>query len=183
MVLKGLSIAPLALLAIWKRQWLLASALAFGSFGDVLLEVKPEMFPAGLAAFLVGHVFYMWLFTRSRPKPFHWTRTQLALVIALVLFATAMSVYLIPSVGMFAPAVVAYMIALVCMAITAVAMQLPEPWVVIGAVLFVMSDSILAVSKFKTPVPARELLVWWTYYFGQMGIAIGFLRVQSRKSP
>jgi uncharacterized membrane protein YhhN len=43
-------------------------------------------------------------------------------------------------------------------------------------VLFLISDSILAVSKFKSPMPAGGYLIWGTYYLAQYGIAIGFLR-------
>ena len=45
-----------------------------------------------------------------------------------------------------------------------------------GVILFLISDSILAVDKFKSPVPLRGYLVWATYYLAQCGIAIGFLR-------
>jgi uncharacterized membrane protein YhhN len=50
------------------------------------------------------------------------------------------------------------------------------PWVYAGAILFLISDSIIAISKFKTPVPSQGHLVWATYYLGQCGIALGFLR-------
>ena len=42
--------------------------------------------------------------------------------------------------------------------------------------LFLISDSILAINKFKSPLPLRGYLVWATYYLAQYGIAIGFLR-------
>jgi len=41
--------------------------------------------------------------------------------------------------------------------------------------LFLISDSILAVNKFKTEVPLRDYLVWATYYAAQYAITTGFL--------
>jgi hypothetical protein len=45
----------------------------------------------------------------------------------------------------------------------------------VGAVLFLISDSLLAIHKFKAPMPLRDYLVWSTYYLGQCGIALGYL--------
>ncbi|MBO0858144.1 MAG: hypothetical protein J2P21_06745 [Chloracidobacterium sp.] len=49
-------------------------------------------------------------------------------------------------------------------------------WVCLGAILFLISDSILDVNKFKAPAPMAGYSIWATYYLAQFGIAIGFLR-------
>lgn len=41
-----------------------------------------------------------------------------------------------------------------------------------GAISFLISDSLLAIHKFKTPVRLRDYLVWVTDYAGQCGIAL-----------
>lgn len=179
--LKGLSVAPLAIMA-WrsalpKRDGLfLGLALAFGSLGDVLLEWSADLFAAGLGAFLIGHIVYISLFWRNRPKPTRMGILDGGIVILLGLFVTFMSMWLLPSTGSLAPAVAMYMGALTGMVVAAVALQLPERWVMLGALLFLISDTILAVSKFKSPVVGRDLLVWPTYYVGQLLIAVGYLR-------
>ena len=184
-VLKGLSVAPLAVLA-WRAKLpgreglLLGLALAFGSLGDVLLDWSASLFPAGLGAFLIGHFLYIGLFWPNRPKPTRLSRTETVIVLGLGLFAAGMSLYLIPATGQLAPAVAIYMGAITGMVVSTVVRQLPERWVMLGALLFLVSDTILAVSKFKSPVPGRELLVWPTYYVGQLLIGVGYLRARAR---
>ncbi|MBO4888870.1 MAG: lysoplasmalogenase [Firmicutes bacterium] len=45
-------------------NWLIVLALICGWAGDVLLEVSPKLFPAGLGSFLAGHIFYIIAFAR-----------------------------------------------------------------------------------------------------------------------
>jgi uncharacterized membrane protein YhhN len=181
-LLKGLSVSPLALWAWTKLKTgdggRLGAALAFGSLGDVLLDMSPGMFPAGLGAFLVGHLLYIWLFLSNRSRPLLLSSGEKALIGGLVVFAAVMAAWLVPAVGPLAPAVVAYMAALVGVVIAATLLQGNPRWLLIGAILFLVSDSILAVNKFKMPVPGREFLIWPTYYLGQLGIALGFLRAK-----
>src|ERR1035438_8927087 len=64
---KGLTVSTLAIIAFRCRQPLLGLALAFGSLGDVLLDLDPaRLFVFGLGAFLLGHLTYITLFVRRR---------------------------------------------------------------------------------------------------------------------
>ena len=65
--------------------------------------------------------------------------------------------------------------ALTTMVVTSILAGLSRSWVVLGAILFLISDSLIAVTKFKTPIAGRDFLVWSTYYVGQCGIALGYL--------
>ena len=160
------------------QSLLLGLALAFGALGDVLLDWSGSLFAAGLGAFLIGHLLYIGLFWTNRPKPTRLSRGETSIVLGLAVFATVMSVYLIPATGDMAPAVAIYMGAITGMVVSAVVLQLPERWLMVGALLFLISDTILAVSKFRSPVPGRALLVWPTYYIGQFLIALGYLRAK-----
>jgi uncharacterized membrane protein YhhN len=51
-----------------------------------------------------------------------------------------------------------------------------RPFVWIGALLFLFSDSLIAAGRFMLTVPLIGLLIRPTYDLGQYGIAIGFLR-------
>ena len=53
-------------------------------------------------------------------------------------------------------------------------------WIVIGARLFILSDSMIAVGKFKSPFEYSHYLIWTTYYVGQLCIAVGFIRDENR---
>lgn len=41
----------------------------------------------------------------------------------------------------------------------------------LGALIFILSDSIIAVNKFYTPIPGAHFMIMLTYYLGQYGIA------------
>ena len=155
-VWKGLAISPLALLAFLLRQRLLALALALGSLGDVLLDLSPSLFVAGLGAFLVGHVVYTALWVRNWPRPLRVRERVLPLGLLLVAVA-ALCAWLIPALGGMTVPVIFYMLAITAMAASAILTGIPL--VALGAVLFVISDSLIGVNRFRMPVPYRDFLV------------------------
>jgi uncharacterized membrane protein YhhN len=179
-VIKAGTVGPLALIALQSRgarrdAGLLALALAFSSAGDVLLDLDPKLFVFGLSAFLLAHISYICLFVRNRPRPLHPGLPRIAAVVAVLAYSATLSTWIVPSAKGLAVPVVFYVCALTTMASTAILARFEQPWVAAGALLFVMSDSLLAINKFKAPVPARDLLVGTTYYLGQCGIALGYL--------
>ncbi|MGH9768512.1 MAG: lysoplasmalogenase [Blastocatellia bacterium] len=193
-LLKVLSVAPLAVIAFraieepsakprgveWLRDRdnvILAMALAFSSLGDALLDLDPErLFLRGLLAFLVAHLIYILLFVRNWDRPLRPKGWQLALLAAVLIYSLLLSQWLAPSLGAVAGPVTLYVCVITVMAVSAILAGFSKPWVYSGVILFLISDSILAVNKFKSPVPLRGYLVWATYYLAQYGIAIGFLR-------
>ena len=66
--------------------------------------------------------------------------------------------------------------------ILAASLQTPEfKWGAIamgllGGMAFILSDSLLAINKFRFPVPAERYVVIITYYFAQYMIAHAFLQ-------
>jgi uncharacterized membrane protein YhhN len=48
-------------------------------------------------------------------------------------------------------------------------------WVSLGALLFLISDSLLGAGRFKLQIPWSGYVVWTTYYLGQCGITLGVL--------
>jgi len=176
--IKGAAVGALALMAwrsrggVRKDTGLLALGLALAAFGDVLLDWDARMFALGLAAFLLTHLVYIAVFARNR-MPGQVGSTRISAVVVVVIGAAALSIWIVPSVGVLAVPVVLYICALTGMVGSAIAFQ--GRWIAAGAVLFFISDSLLAIHKFKMPVPARDYLVWSTYYLGQCGIALGWL--------
>ena len=176
-IVKGLSIVLLALIAFRAQAVLLSAALALSAVGDVLLDIDPRnLFVFGLGSFLLAHLAYTVLFVRSRTRPVMVFSHQAGLILAVLIYTTAFAAWLIPSLGGLAFPVVMYMCAIIAMVLSAILARFTSGWLIAGAILFLISDSILAVDKFKTPVPLRDYLVWITYYAGQYGIAIGYLR-------
>ena len=168
------ALAVLALLA--RDALLLALGLAFSTLGDVLLDLDPRLFAFGLGAFLLAHLTYICLFTRNG---IHFDAPRVGAVVAILAYSGALAMWIVPSVGALAVPVVFYICALTTMVLTAILARFRNRWVVVGAVLFLISDSLLAIHKFKTPVLLHDYLVWTTYYLGQCGIALGYL---ARKS-
>lgn len=188
---KALSIAPLAVLAfrllregVHGKELLrdhdntiLAVALACSCLGDVLLDLDPDrLFIQGLLAFLTAHFVYVLLFVRNWPRTLRPGAAQLLLMAIVLLFSLLQANWLAPSLGTFAKPVMVYVCVITMMVVTAILARFSTRWIVPGALLFLISDSLIATHKFKTPVPWRDHLVWATYYLGQYGIAIGFLR-------
>ncbi len=179
-VLKAVPVGALAVLALRSRgvrhdAGVLALGLAFSTAGDVLLDLDPRLFVFGLAAFLLAHSTYICLFVRNRTAGTRFDAAHLAAVFAILAFSTTLSAWIVPSVGELALPVVLYICAITTMVCAAILARFSRPWVALGAVLFLISDSLLAIHKFKTPVPLRDYLVWITYYLGQCGIALGYL--------
>ena len=178
--IKGLSIAVLAVLP-WmlhpvpdrRSAGLLSVALFASSAGDVLLEVGPErLFVPGLCAFLAAHLLYTVLFAANRSC---WQRIETprrVLMVAVPVYVLLISLWLVPETGALKIPVTVYIFAITAMTITALGSRFG--WrVSAGALLFMLSDTLLAIGKFNGPFLGRGYLVWVTYYTAQYLIVTG----------
>jgi uncharacterized membrane protein YhhN len=180
-VVKGLSVAALALLAFRtlndRDGIILGVSLLFSSLGDVFLGLGDDRwFVFGLGSFLIAHLLYIGLFVRHWPTPFAASLKQKLLAVGLIAFSLAMFAWLWPGLGDLKIAVAAYLCALVGMGVTATFARFSGRWIIAGALLFILSDSMIAVCKFKSPVAYSHYLIWATYYIAQLCIALGFIR-------
>jgi uncharacterized membrane protein YhhN len=148
---------------------LLLAGLAASLAGDVFLMLGPGLFVPGLASFLVAHLFYVALFTQGVGL---FPRTR-ALVATLGVGA-AMYAFLwsggLPS-ALRVP-VGLYVVVIACMAAQAIgrAAALGDSAaraVALGAAFFMLSDSLLAINRFVSPLPLASLWVLATYYLAQ----------------
>ena len=184
-VFKVASIAILAMLAI-RVDKLLATALAFGTLGDFFLGVRKigsldaeKLFLFGLGSFLLGHLVYIAMFRRYRPGSSSRMRTPSARTVRLPAIAAVLVALvwvlgvLRNSLGPLLVPVVAYAIVLAGMAISAQFAELDNPLAAIGALCFVASDAMLAISKFRGPFAGSGPLIWITYYLAQVLIFLG----------
>ena len=83
---------------------------------------------------------------------------------------------MLPNLGKLTIPVMVYISALTLMVQSALLARFKTKWIVCGAVLFMLSDSLIGVNRFKMDVPWRDYLVWATYYVGQCGIVLGYLQ-------
>jgi uncharacterized membrane protein YhhN len=98
------------------------------------------------------------------------------LLVLLVVASAALTIWLWPGLGGLAVPVLVYIAALTTMAATAIGSEARYPPVAWGALLFVVSDSLIGISRFREPVPMGDCLVWGTYYVAQCCLTLGFLR-------
>lgn len=161
---------------------LLLLALTASVLGDVLLALPGEdSFLRGLLAFFVAHVFYVGLFIKNR-LPFEDVSSPRLQVSGLILAAAGIGVFLLNSgnLGAMLIPVIAYSCVLTLMAITALLSQLPVKLVGAGAVLFLVSDSILGAQTFLDVNLGGPLSVWMPYYLGQLFLALGVMLYDER---
>ena len=185
-VIKALSMAPLAVLAFRVLHRIdrtspdgviLAAALMLSCAGDVFLHLSfRRYFVHALVAFLLAHVTYVVLFVRNRPRPLRPSTGQLILAFLVLVYGLLMCSWLWTGLGRLAGPALAYAAAITAMVLSTILAGFSRPFVWIGALLFLISDSLIAAGRFMVTVPLIGLLIWPTYYLGQYGIAIGFLR-------
>lgn len=161
---------------------MLAAALFLSALGDLFLaEDGDRAFVAGLAAFLSAHLVYIALFgmvgggvgaVMAEP----W---RIATLLFITIAAAGMFLRLKPVLpdGMIVP-VALYVVAILAMGLAA--MTLASVAVIAGAILFILSDAILAAGRFLVPAgsPRHAAIapaVWILYFAAQLCITLGFL--------
>lgn len=138
--------------------------------GDVLLQSPGSMgFLMGLGAFLIAHLFYITGFVKAgtgKPRLWAW---------AYLIWYAALVVVLVPGLGALAVPVIIYGGVLGTMALLATRVNALVGW---GGMLFLASDSVLALDRFlpSFSLPATDLVIMTTYLVGEGLIAYGMVR-------
>lgn len=151
----------------------LALALALSALGDFFLALKEQrFFVPGLASFLAAHIAYVAVFLPHTSMP---DGASLALIAAAIAAAGAFVATLAPKLGKLKLPIFAYFA--VIMMMVAASLSIPEAsWTLAaGALLFALSDSLIAVRKFRAPFPGIDLAVWATYCAAQYMIAASLI--------
>lgn len=186
-VLKASMCVLLAVLALRGGNKLFALALACSAAGDAFLAIDGErLFVPGLASFLLTHLLYAAIFFRA-------TRSTSASLLAgmsggrkivlviIPLFAIGYTMVLWPRLGALAIPVVVYIAAIVAMAM--ISLRVPAIAVPVGALSFMVSDSLIALEKFVWQADWLGPVIWGTYALAQLLIAHGLLVHPARTAP
>lgn len=169
----------LLLIAVTARQPLtpfyqvaISVGLLFSLAGDIFLMAPADRFVAGLVSFLLAHFCYIAGFGSQVDWPFlsGWGGVVAG-------FAIGIYLVLAPHLGKMRLPVLVYMTAISLMAWLAITLYVQQReswalWAAGGAVLFVLSDSALALNRFRKPFWSAQLLVLGTYYLAQWLIAL-----------
>jgi len=175
---------PLVCLIAWvlltardRYASLILAGLIFSLAGDVLLEISDDLFVPGLIAFLVGHLCYIGAFV-SAVRDLKWLR-----VVPFVVWVIIAYMILLPNLKDMAVPVAAYVIVIGAMMWRASArvgaggQTSPDQWAaLIGAILFGLSDTLLALNKFNAWSIGPSFTVIVLYWLGQLGIALSVKR-------
>lgn len=169
---------PLVCLAIWVAREgegllgrLVALGLAVSAAADIVIE---RSFLAGLALFLVAHLVYVAAFVADERSP------RVLRAIPFAAYAVLMYRLLAAGLGTLALPVALYAAAIASMMWRAAARVRPGEragWIALtGALGFGLSDTLLALHRFRAPVPGAAYAVILTYWAGQLGIAASAVR-------
>jgi uncharacterized membrane protein YhhN len=152
-------------------QRAIVAGLACSLVGDVFLMLPGDRFVPGLACFLLAHLCYIAAFTNGG----HFRLDPMVLV-PLGLLAGGILFLLWANLDALGLPVTLYVAVIVVMA-----WQAGSRWrsigdsatalAAVGALLFVISDSALAIQRFRGPFPFATPVILGTYYTAQWLIA------------
>jgi len=184
-VVKWFSIACLTFI-VWshcdiksKQDKYFIIALLFHSIGDISINYSIKI---SIFWFLLGHIFYICAFCVDLPKELKLPVIKKIFFALVLLYNIWMASKLLPSVEPHMAVLIAiYMIVISTMLTSAHIPNYKLNWVAIGTVLYIVSDSILALDTFSGErLPRLVFLIWPTYYIGQFLICIGFLKEKNK---
>ncbi|MGH8480936.1 MAG: lysoplasmalogenase [Nevskiaceae bacterium] len=150
-------------------------ALALSLCGDVFLmfgdgaRADNRAFVAGLASFLLAHLAFVWAFAQGLRAP-----ELPGWLAAVVFYAAGLLFVLLPRAGALKLPVLAYCLVLGAMVFAAAARHASfhdadSLRAVLGALLFLLSDSLLGVRRFVRRYRGAQALILSTYW-GAIGL-------------
>lgn len=189
---------PVVVLALWvwrearpsRYRRFVTLGLAASLVGDMLLELAPvALFVPGLLAFLVAHVLYVLAYTSD-------TRVLAPLrAVPAYAYGAALIALLWPGLGPMAAPVGIYALVICTMLWRAAARvgtadPISARLALIGAVVFALSDSMIALGAFGRHLTeahgvdlhgsaALSFAIMTTYWLGQLGIGASVFRASS----
>ena len=168
------------------RRWI-SLGLLFGLGGDILLDIPQEhlanQIVFGLGSFLIVHLAYIRAFTSDTRR-----LAPVGLLFALLCGGGMLGMLNSSPDGLgplFLPVAV-YALVISCMFWRAIARLgvngIPRDSALLaaaGALLFVISDSLIGVNRFVQPFDEAKYAIIITYWLGQFGIAASAMRRNS----
>lgn len=163
------------------KKWVVA-ALAFSVAGDTLLmfaNASELFFILGLLSFLIAHLFYIIIFHHIRTHHQIAGKWYAAIIVAVYYF-TIIS-FLLPFLGSLKYPVITYGLVISFMLLVAMHLYDLEDnktarYLLTGAILFVISDSVLAINKFYHAYTWGGWAIMTTYVLAQWLIVQGLAR-------
>ena len=159
---------------------LMIGALSFSLAGDVLLlfVAKSQLFfMSGLVMFLLAHVMYILVFLKKRNKQ----KKNWVFLLLTIFYGVGLFYLLYPGLGDMLIPVAIYMVVILGMSNTAYLRKdkvSKQSYILVflGAVFFMLSDSILVFIMFYKPLIFGNIWIMVTYAAAQIFIVYGVLK-------
>ena len=174
---------------------LILLALLFSVGGDILLMLvegdpgRPNFFLFGLASFLVAHIFYLTAFVKYPSNQLGLVNRKKWWITVFAIYLAFFNYFLLPDVPkeMQVPVLV-YSLAIMTMLIACLNLngKIPDQifWILfVGAFLFMISDTIIALNKFKSSdftIPLARIWIMSLYILGQYLIVRASAQLNSK---
>jgi len=178
-IFKPLTMVFILIIAVLKTKaspafyaFAIIAGLVCSMAGDIFLMLPSDQFILGLVSFLIAHLFYISAFTyHSKITRSPWP------LIPFVIYGILIFVILSPYLGAMKFPVAAYIVVILVMGWRAwerwsQAAEKTALLAFFGAVLFIISDSILALNRFREPFAVARALNLSTYFAAQWLIAL-----------
>ena len=155
-----------------KYQQLILLGLLFSLVGDGFLIFPKKHFKKGLIAFLIGHICYIGAFALSTGI-YYTVWIYLPIIVIGIIYLKN----IIPYSGKATIPIIIYVIIIAIMGWMALEglkshRAIGVLFAAIGAVLFMISDSVLAMNKFRKKFRSAELIILSTYFTAQWLLAL-----------
>lgn len=169
----------------WNRfHSLIIMALIFSWMGDILLQLtqfQESLFLVGLASFLITQLIYMvgfLFFTPGRNMLFF---KKIYLIVPVVLYGWGILSLLADGLGEMKLPVTVYTVVILSMLLAAINREKKvnrQSYLLVfaGAILFVISDSMIAIHRFTQPFELARIAIMSSYITAQYLIAVGCTR-------
>jgi uncharacterized membrane protein YhhN len=145
-------------------KYLILTGLGFSLIGDVFLMLPSDKFVHGLASFLIAHIFFIAAFTLDFGPYFDWMLLIPGLIYSIIFLKV-----LLPKTGKLKIPVFFYALVLFVFLWQATGRfyYLAETtafYSLLGAILFIISDSFLAYSRFVKKSEFSSSLIHFSYW-------------------
>jgi uncharacterized membrane protein YhhN len=153
-------------------RYAIIAGLCLSLVGDLFLMLPSDRFIQGLVSFLLAHICYIAAFLYESNRALSGLD-----LIPFLIYGALMLRILWPHLGKLKVPVIVYMLAILLMGWAAATRYIltGQPgnlFAFVGAILFIISDSALAVDKFRGHFRSAQLLILSTYFTAQWLIAL-----------
>jgi uncharacterized membrane protein YhhN len=151
--------------------YFILSGLCVSLFGDIFLMLSPRYFRPGLLAFLGAQVLYILAFSRD-------LRTlSFSPLYVLLAYGAVVFLFLVGSLGRYRWPVLGYILTISASAWLAFnrhqsLLESGTLLALVGAGLFLLSDTLNAVNRFRKPFQLAQALILSSYFAAQLLFAL-----------